>query len=355
MASTVASYMTSTSANFGDVSAMLAQHWVRKELTTLRPSLVFATIPKDSGENCWLLTPVRAGYKVHFYRLPQLAASTTAITEDAADPAAVTGSLTGVTATVAMYGGHQIIPAPGDGRTVASIFSVAMKTMMERAALSFDTLVRDEIYSAGSTRAAAVGNTAASTASITSAATNYLTLTELAEMAHVFATGDVYQFPNTGAWKYIAYPTTIKTLRAATATSDYAYMATNLGKKEALEDWSIGRLMGFDLFESTRVTSAETSAATSALAYKNVAAGYESVGVVALAGEIQPPKELIKSRRTQPELISNVDLIVHGFTEGGAENPLNRRGSVAYVMHTVAKVLEAARVYTHWCGAGKHA
>ena len=77
MGSAVVSWAT---ADFGNVSAAVAELWIKRPLTRLTPDLVFIPLCSESGPNAWKQIPVQNGTKVHFHRLPVLAANTTALT-----------------------------------------------------------------------------------------------------------------------------------------------------------------------------------------------------------------------------------------------------------------------------------
>jgi N4-gp56 family major capsid protein len=346
---------TSASWSGGDVSAAVSEYWVREKLTRLTPDLVMTPICADGGPGAWLQIPVGAGLKVHFHRLPVLAAATTAFNTGDDDPAATTATLVGVTAIVKQYGSFMVISDMAEDGSFKSAIEYAAEMCAQQMARSSDGLIYAEVKSAGTTAATENGGALAASASVSSEADHGLTMQNLEHLVYTLKNSNVRYYPD-GSYKYIAHPATIKTVRALTGTREYIDLMKNIMNKEAISSPSIvGRLAGFTFSETTEITTAATHAATTSYAYENVVAGYESVGCTSLLGHASRV-----SKKGTPKLISrprfqyrpNADLIFKGIGSSGTEDPLNRRGSVGWKIRFVAKVLDADRVLVHLAYGG---
>ena len=107
--------------------------------------------------------------------------------------------------------------------------------------------------------------------------------------------------------------------------------AENYASFAQLNKDEVGARKEFRFLESTRVQTVTN--ATSIVVYKNIAFGKDAFGIVDLSGK--------KRLRT----------IVKPVTSGGAENPYNTKGSIAWVADTSALILNQYHVLRVECAA----
>lgn len=348
--SQVSAILAGASAGYGNVSAAVSEYWVKEALTRLTPDLVMLPLCSEGGPGAWLQIPVGSGTKVHFHRVPVLAAATTAVTEDASDPAATTAALEGVTAVVSTYIGWMLIGDLAEDASFKSAVDYAREMAAQQMLRTADALIYAQAKSAGTTAATEDGDTLAASASVSAEANHGLTMANLEHLVYTLKNANVRYYPD-GSYKYIAHPKTIKTVRALTGTREYIDLMKNIMNKEAISSPSVvGRLAGFTFYETTEITTAATNAATTSYAYENLACGYEGIGAVSLLGNAtRVPKRGTGRLINRPRFKyrTNAELIVKGIGSSGVNDPANRRGSVAWKMRFVAKVLDANRVLVH--------
>lgn len=348
----VSAHLSYASATYGNVSAAVSEYWVKRALTHLTPDLVFVPLCSEGGPGAWLEVPVGNGKKVHFHRLPVMTAKTTDILEQTADPDSTTAALVGVTALVQCFMDWMLIGDLGEDASFKSTIEYCKEMLGQSLMRTADALVYAAAV-AGATTAAESTGAAFASASVSAGAGCELSLESFEYLAYLMKSNNVRQYPG-GYWKYIAHPFTIKDVRAATASRQYVDIAKNLGGQEglrALQSHDVGKLCGFKISETTEVSTAATHAATTAYAYQNIAAGYESIGMVSLGGNTTKAPKRGTGRlinRPRHKYRSNVSLIVKGFGSAGTQDPLNRRASVGWKMRTTVKVLDAARLYLHY-------
>ncbi len=360
MGSMASAFIAETSGSWtgGDLSASLSEIWIKERLTALYPDLQMHLIPRFGGPGAWKQVPAKKGKKIHFNRLPVLAANTTALTATADDPAAVTATEEGVTALIEEYGDFMVIGDEADDYTMHGGFEGAKEMLAYRALRSFDALIYAEIKGTAATTAATEdGDTLVASASISAEANHGATVANLEYMAFYMKNANVRVYvdgPARGSYLYIAHPYAVKSIRSSTATNSYVDQAKNIGAeigRMALESMFVGRVNGLSVFETTEIVTAATDAATTSYAYQNILAGYESVGAVGLtggSGTARPDggtgKLFNKPRRT---FRGNAELIVNPIGSGRTSDPLRRRGTVGYKFRTAIKLLDPTRVRTH--------
>jgi len=341
----VATDSLSASVTGGSASAALAEYWIRDALTNLPPDLVMMDICKQGGPGAWKQIPTHEGKKVHFYRLPVLAANTTALDEVTGDPTAVTANLEGVTAEIKAYGDFMRVSDQAQKMLLKPATNFASQMMAQQGVRSFDNLIY-ETATGGATTAYCGAPTVTA---VTTLMSSYpLKLTDLEYLAYTFKKNNVRTYPN-GRWKYKADPYTIKDLRAQTGTREAWNMSLYLRDEATLRGVGVGSLAGFEIMETTEIVSASANAALSAEVAVNLACGYESVGAVSIAGNFKPPQQRVGNLRNRPRFKFNMELIYKDLGSAGADDPLDRRATVGYKFWTAVVVLDALRVYKHYC------
>lgn len=347
--------MVTTSANAaaltaGSLSAAIPEHWIRRELTNLPPDLVMIDIARDSGPNAWLEMPVHKGTIVNFWRYPVLAANASAVSEGAAYKAAISADLIAVSAQVAEYYDYMVFSDLSDAVALKRARDMGSRMMAQQGVRTFDAILY-AAAKAGGTAAFATDGAGVPAATLSLLTSSHkLTQDALEYLAYTFKNAKVRFYPN-GHWKYKAHPYTVKDLRAQTGTNDVWEIAKYLRDEELLRGAFVGRVSNFDIVETTEITSASASASTSAYARHNIAAGYEGLGAISLgAGMGGKPNSETGQLAAKPHWQANMRINFEG--PGGISDPARKFMSVAQKMCTVAKVLDAARIYTHYCYAG---
>jgi N4-gp56 family major capsid protein len=351
MGSQASAWLQETVTNFGDLSAALSEHWVKQAYTPLNPDLHFTQLAAEGGPVCWREVPVHDGQIVHFYTFPILSAQSTAVTVSADDPAAISSALTGVTAKVAMYMGWEQISDEGQDYTFGDQFGIMKETLAACMMRTVDTVAYTECKS-GATTAAMANGAALASASVSSGSGSELNLQNLERMSLLLKTNNVRHY-RSGAYKGVIHPWQTKDLRATTATREFVDIAKNIAGaagQEALRSDFVSRVCGFDLYETTEVSEITTHAATSASAHQTIFAGYESLAMVSIMGNANKvpkkgtgPGRLIE--RPGYRFRQNAGLYLKGFGSAGVLDPVNRRASVGFKVRTVAKVLDANRIF----------
>lgn len=341
-----------TALTAGSLSAAVPQYWVAQALTNLPPDLVFIDIARDGGPGAWLEQPVRKGTIVNFWRLPVLAANTTAISEGAAYKDGVSGDLVAVSAQVAEYYEYMVFSDLSEVVTIKSAVDMGSQMMAQKAVRSFDAILYAQAKTGG-TAAYATDGSGTPPATLSNLTSSHkLTQDALEYLAYTFKNAKVRHYPN-GHWKYKAHPYGVKDLRAQTGNNDVWEIAKYLSDEKFLRGAYVGRVSNFDVVETTEITSASAHAATSAYAHQNIAAGYESLGAVSLGGGMGGKPDSATGRLAdKPRWRSNARVIIKGPKAGGTSDPAERWHTVAYKMCTVAKVLDSTRIYQHYCYAG---
>ena len=328
---------------------MVAEYWERKAIDELYPSLVFTDIARDGGDPCWLNIPAKKGQLVHFHLMPVADIVTAAIAESADDPAAETMALSTISAQCAQYGKYTVLSDIVDAVALKSALGEAAEMMALQGMRSFDNYIYRTIT--GNAGAKYCGSATAASAM---SATDVLTRDELETVLLSFKNRKVQTFQN-GKYKYFAHPTTLKDMRGETDDGSWYDVVKRMQSGNELRSGEVADMAGFRIVDTTEIANT-TAISGTGYAYKNVAAGYQSVGAVSLGAAAKPPKNgsgFEKNRRPGFKPPRNIKVIIKGLGTGGTADPLNRRATVGWKWNSVVKVLDSNtdRIFTHYAAS----
>ena len=215
---------------------------------------------------------------------------------------------------------------------------------------SFDNYLYRTITAGAGAKYCGTSVTAASALS----ATDILTREELEILLLTFKNRNVQTFPD-NKYKYKAHPVTLKDMRSDTDAGSWYDVVKYMRDEKSFRTGEVADIAGFRIVDTTEIGNT-TAISGTGYAYKNVAAGYQSLGAVSLGGLSKPPKGtagFMANRRPGYKPPRNIEIMIYGLEGGSTADPLNRRVTVGWKWNSVARVLDANvdRIFTHYCGS----
>jgi len=261
--------------------------------------------------------PAHGGNTIKWNRFTNFAADVTELSE-AITPDGQSLASGAVSATVKQYGNYVTVSDWFQLNAINDTLLDATDLLAYQAALSLDSIARNELDVNGTQNYA---NGVANKAAVESGTVN-IASADLRKIQKAFQVADV---PSVGgSFKGILHPLMAFDLLSETATNSFVILAANTSNT-AQEKGAIGNAYGIDLMLSTNVRADETETNT----FGNIFLGGDAFGVVDIAS-------------------AGLEIIRKPFGTAGTEDPLNQRATVGYKVSFVAKVLEAPRVQVLW-------
>ena len=268
--------------------------------------------------------PAHGGTVIKWNRWTNPTANTTALS-DGVSPDGLSLTSTSVSATLAQYG--QFVSTSDELQLIAinDTLEDAGELLGYGAALSLDTLARNELDANGTQRYADAGNNS-SKANVESG-TDKMRSDELKIVLKAMRVADVPAFED-GLYRGIIHPLMEFDLLSETATSTFIVLMQNsiTGGAKIAERGEIGTAFGIKLLRSTNIRADATSTNT----YGNIFLGRDAYGTVDIEN-------------------AGLKMIAKPLGSAGTEDPLNQRATIGYKMWYVPKVLEAVRSQIMWC------
>lgn len=290
------------------LSATMQTYYDKKLIKDMKPKLVHCNYGQKRP------VPRNSGKTVKFRKYSPFSAATTPLTEGVTpDGHAITQ--TEVTATVAQYGDFVRVTDLLDMTAVDSVISDSVELNADQAALTLDTITRDEMCS-GTNVLYANGSSRSSIG-----ATNVLTTTLIRKAVRTLKKAKARPFYRNGKPYFYAIvgPDTVYDLQA----DENWLKVSQYQQAEKIENGEIGKLFGVVFIETTEAkvfTGAGTSSADVAC---TLVFGADAYGLVDIMGS------------------GAAKTIVKTFQSGGTEDPLEQRSTIAWkVPAFCAKILQ---------------
>jgi len=273
--------------------------------------LVPLGMPKTHGRN--------QGLDVKFNRFDNPVANITALTDGVSPDGSTLTSAT-VTATLQQFGDFVSVSDQLQLAAINDTMKDAADLLSYKAALSLDTLARNELDTNGTQQfadGAITGGANASKNDVT-VGTDTLRSDELRGVLKEFRISDVPPFAD-GMYRGVIHPLMEFDLISESAANAFVVLAANT-TNQVQEKGEIGVAYNIKLLRSTNIRADVTETNV----YGNIFLGRNAFGTI----------WLVKNQ---------VEMIVHPAGDAGSEDPLNQRSTVGYKFWYVAKVLEAVR------------
>lgn len=310
------------------IATLMGEHYEREGLAILRKELQYEQFAEPYE------IPVKEGKKIVFHRMVDFAADTTALNEGLPPVSGGVLSAGGVSATVSAWGKFVAHSDFAASAPFAPIIKKAANGLTYWGALTYDTLIRNEINSYGTTT---YGHARSALSDVSPK--HSLSASEIRRVKLSLEREDVPPWKD-GDYGAIVHPSVAYDMQGEITEGGWLD-ASKYAKPEQLLNGEIGRMLGVRFVKSTNVywISAGTSndAGTSADVYSCPFFGREAVGVVALAGQARAGTARKRNYR-------NFRVYLKGVGSAGARDPLDQFGTVGVKFATAVKVLEAKRV-----------
>jgi len=298
-----------------NVKASFADHidsfLEKKFLSRLEATLHLAKFGKKKS------LPAHGGNTIKWNRFANFSANTTPLV-DGTTPDGLALSSSSVSATVNQYGDYVTITDWFQLNAINDTQLDATDLLAYRAALSIDTLIRNELRSNGTQKYTSTN------ASQNDVETNTTTITS-ADLRKIQKALKVANVPKAMGNDYVGIinPLMSFDLLSESAANSFVILAANTDNSAQM-DGEIGKAYGIRLFESTNIGT-DTESNT----YGNIFFGAEAFGTVD---------------------ISSMGLKMYRKPMGsaGTEDPIDQRATIGYKYSYAAKVLEAVRVQVLW-------
>lgn len=303
---------TDNASTTSNLSQLMQTYYDRLMLDRLVAKLHYAqfatkkSIPKNSGKT------------VFYSRYTNFAANTTPLTE-AVVPDGITLSATNVTATVSGYGDYAVLSDFVSLTAIDPVVEGAIELLAYRAAISLDTLLRNEVDTNGTVKYAND-----KTALSATAPADVFNAAEVRKSGRLLRATNV--LPAVGdSYMCILHPNNAYDLTADTASGGWID-AHKYAQPENIFNGEIGKLMGMRFVESTNVAFTNTgiSASTTGYVYNISIFGWNSFANIGLGG-------------------GNLKTYVKRGSESGVADPLEQKNTVGYKFYMAPKVLDATR------------
>lgn len=290
------------------LSATMQTYYDKKLIKDMKPKLVHCNYGQKRP------VPRNSGKTVKFRKYSPFSAATTPLTEGVTpDGHAITQ--TEVTATVAQYGDFVRVTDLLDMTAVDSVISDSVELNADQAALTLDTITRDEMCS-GTNVLYANGSSRASIG-----ATNVLTTTLIRKAVRTLKKAKARPFYRNGKPYFYAIvgPDTVYDLQA----DENWLKVSQYQQAEKIENGEIGKLFGVVFIETTEAKVFTGAGASSADVACTLVFGADAYGLVDIMGS------------------GAAKTIVKTFQSGGTEDPLEQRSTIAWkVPAFCAKILQ---------------
>jgi N4-gp56 family major capsid protein len=293
--------------NTGGLSTAVATYYDRLFLDRLVKELHF----DEFGQKKQL--PKGSGTTIQFQRFTNFSANTTALTEGTV-PSGLTLQSTTLTAIPLQYGDFVSMSDRLILESIDPIVKDALELLSYRAALSMDTLIRNDLNSnATSQYAGGAGSEGATSAVVTAS--------EIRKLVRTLRTSDVLPMEG-GDYAAIIHPATAFDLMSDTASGGWMdinkYTTTGPAYKG-----EVGKLYGVRFVTSTNIGTG--TGASSATTYRNFVIGKGAYGLVDVAG-------------------GGLKTYTKQLGSAGSADPLDQIATVGYKFYFVNKTLDANRV-----------
>lgn len=305
---------THTRASFSN--QILTAFLVKTFLTRLTRTLVLAPLGKQQS------LAKKQGRTLRFFRFDSPAANTTAL-GDGVSPDGISLTDANVDVTLSQYGDFVAISDQLQDTGIADYLKESADLLGYRAALSIDTIVRNDLDANGTQRYADAANNS-SRANVETGA-DELSSVELRVVMEQLRANDAPTFDD-GNYRGVIHPFMEAALLAETAASAFMVLAAHAGTNVA-ERGEIGTAYGIKLLRSSNIRADATSTNT----YGNIFLGKDAFASASL--EKSP---------------GSVEMIMHAFGEAGSEDPLNQRATVGYKFWYGEAILQTARTQIVW-------
>jgi len=260
------------------------------------------------------------GKTVKWNRFNNIAASVEALTESVS-PDGVNLSSAAVTATLAGYGQFVSIADYFQMSAINDTQLAAVDLLSYTAALSLDSLARNELDTNGTQNYADSANN--DTKAKVEAGVDNIGSLELKQVLKNMRKNDVPAFED-GNYRGVIHPLMEFDLISESGASDFVLLASNTSNKIS-EKGEIGTAYGIKLVRSTNIRADETETNT----YGNIFLGRNAYGTVDLQS-------------------AGLKIIRKPFGSAGTEDPLDQRATIGYKVYYAVKVLEAVRAQILW-------
>ena len=224
-----------------------------------------------------------------------------------------------VTATLQQFGDFVAVSDQLQLAAINDTMKDAADLLSYKAALSLDTLARNELVSNGTQRFSDSANN--SSIADVEAGLDKIRSDELRELLKNFRVNDVPPYED-GNYRGVIHPLMEFDLISESAANSFVVLAANTAN-QVQERGTIGVAYGIKLLRSSNIKADDSSVNT----FANIFLGRNAFGTI----------WLVKNQ---------VEMIVHPAGNAGSEDPLNQRSTVGYKFWYVAKVLEAIRAQT---------
>jgi len=253
--------------------------------------------------------PANSGKTVYFNRFTQLAAATSALTEETL-PTATALSTTVVSATVAQYGSYGTVSDLYELTTIDEGLRETVAVFAEQGALTIDTLIQTALV-AGATAQLGGGHSLISDV----ATSDVLSGAEIRKAVKTLKKNGAHKFDD-GNFKAIVPVSAVYDLMG---NSEWVNARIYTNPADVLNG-EVGKLYGVTFYE----TNTETTTSSTTTVYTTFVFGKNAYGIVDINGS------------------SNVEIIVKKSGSGDTANPLNLYSTVGWKIKAfVAKVLNS--------------
>jgi len=266
--------------------------------------------------------PLHSGNVLKFNRWTLPTANTTALT-DGVSPDGTTMSSSTVSTTINGYGAYVTISDFLQFTAINDTMKDSVDWLGYMAALSRDSLIRNELDANGTQRYTDPTNN--SSKANVETGTDVIASSDLKIILRVMRKNDVKPFSD-GLYRGVIHPLMEFDLISETAASSFIILSAHNGSAgRTLEKGEIGTAFNIKLLRSTNIRADATSTNT----YGNIFVGENAFGVSNLSGK-------------------DTEIIVKPHGSAGTEDPLNQRATVGYKMYFGTKLLDANRAQILW-------
>lgn len=297
--------MPVTTQTYAGLTAEQKTFYDRALLTRLVPNLVFAKYGQKKS------APKREGDTINFRRFNSLTAATTPLTEGVT-PNGNTLAITAITATVAQYGDFVQISDKLDMLGIDPVLTETAQVLGEQAALTIDTIVRNEVTAGTNVQYASTANSR-----VTVAKTMVLNGTEIKRAVRTLRKANAKPLEG-GAYIGIVGPEGEFDLMSDPLWQDVSkYSASS-----QIFDGEIGKLYGVRFIRTSNNPIFAGAGASGADVHATMIIGADSYGVVDIAGGSKP------------------EMIVKPHGSAGTADPLNQVSTSGWKSLFTAKRLQ---------------
>jgi N4-gp56 family major capsid protein len=256
--------------------------------------------------------PGRSGNNVTWTRYNNLAASTTPLSPGVI-PAAINMSAAQIKATPDQYGDFITLSDAIELKAIDPVVESAQELLAYRAALSIDTLIRNQLHGNVTTQYAAGAGSEAAVTAVVSAA-------DVRKAVKTLKTVGTKPFDSD--FRGLVHNATAYDLMSETAVGGFIDITKYTDKTPMLKG-ELGKLWGVRFMESPNVQTGTNSAPVPT--YRNYIVGKGAIGMVDLAGNL------------------NVKTFRKPLGSAGSADPIDQISTVGHKFWMVTKVLDMNR------------